>query len=1165
MPGRLVYTGMVMLASWIVLCSAAAVLAALALALLSGSRLRSLRLERDLIFRRTSELWVELDSRLIVKRISRSLLRQYRLDPENCVGRSVDQTPLWPDTPANRQVVVHALRKAMKDQPSVVTYDMRDGDRVGHFELKIFPVPGRRFRAPDIFCIARDVTDRIRTRESLRRRSEMEDIVTHIAVSSFASDDVRVCVPDIMAMAGEFLGARRAFFLQTDRYDRIIWETLWSAPGTPPLAVTWRGMHVDDIMPFDRREGFITLENLPENPSIPEEFRNQARESGLGSLVLATLNPESEGAGGYAGFSFNQRQIPNDPSASILFRQLGATLAGLLSKVDARRDMELFRQSVDAAGQGIVLIDDGGRPAYANAAWYRLTGRTPGNGEPIWDGYEEPFRDKVRRLILPMVFAGEHWHGDLAIRSADGSMVNTIESFHPIDTGSDTPEYIVNVVTDITERKVLETQLIAAKKQAESASQAKSDYLANMSHEIRTPMNAVIGLTYLAMQTRLDSRQSDYLTKINGAAKSLLAIINDILDMSKIESGKLELESASFSLEEVMQNICDMVTDRAWEKGLRLRFRIAEGMVDTRIGDRFRLGQVLLNLVNNAVKFTEEGSVTLSAEPSGPERLRFSVTDTGIGMSAEQIDRLFTPFLQAEASTTRKYGGTGLGLTISRQIVELMDGSIQVESEPGRGSRFVVTVRMKAEDAETPRAPSRGERAVVVASDETAGSLHEQALATLGYSVRLHSSVRSALEDPEDPALLLLDVDDCAVDPATAAFALSDGYPEDFILVLTGSMDGSRLDALAPPSVACTSVSLPYGPRRLRKALSELRQDESTPEFRRRGPPSATLVRGRILLADDNDVNRQVAIELLEQAGLTVLAVEDGQEAAEAARNETVDLVLMDLHMPRMNGYEAASVIRRNKPDLPIIAMTASALGEVKSGISEAGFTGYVAKPIDPEQLYDVVGSALGTTLAAGTAASAPDVGITADLSIDGIDVAAGLRQVLGNQDRFLNVLCRFAENHAGLGAELSAARVQGDRESLIARLHELRGAAGGIGALAIQDEAGRLEDAARNGSELREDELAALVEQLDDLIRSIGRSRAPTRDRARLIDRLEDLIRSGDEAAAAYLDEHFSACRCGMDRSMVDAVRNALSRRDFDAALDAVDAWRMVGEDSSR
>ena len=266
-----------------------------------------------------------------------------------------------------------------------------------------------------------------------------------------------------------------------------------------------------------------------------------------------------------------------------------------------------------------------------------------------------------------------------------------------------------------------------------------------------------------------------------------------------------------------------------------------------------------------------------------------------------------------------------------------------------------------------------------------------------------------------------------------------------------------------------------------------------------------------------------------------------------------------------MNGYEAASVIRRNKPDLPIIAMTASALGEVKSGISEAGFTGYVAKPIDPEQLYDVVGSALGTTLAAGTAASAPDVGITADLSIDGIDVAAGLRQVLGNQDRFLNVLCRFAENHAGLGAELSAARVQGDRKSLVARLHELRGAAGGIGALAIQDEAGRLEDAARNGSELREDELAALVEQLDDLIRSIGRSRAPTRDRARLIDRLEDLIRSGDEAAAAYLDEHFSACRCGMDRSMVDAVRNALSRRDFDAALDAVDAWRMAGEDSSR
>ncbi|MCK5250865.1 MAG: response regulator, partial [Spirochaetaceae bacterium] len=438
----------------------------------------------------------------------------------------------------------------------------------------------------------------------------------------------------------------------------------------------------------------------------------------------------------------------------------------------------------------------------------------------------------------------------------------------------------------------------------------------------------------------------------------------------------------------------------------------------------------------------------------------------GIGMTEEQVSRLFSPFRQAEASTSRKYGGTGLGLTISKHIVELMGGSIRVESEHGKGSRFIFTARMDSIPEETvPKLPEGGKTAFIVSGDSVTGEFHRQALHSLGMKVTYCPGIKEALENPVEPSVLLLDTDAFDDNPAKVAFVLSDGTRDDFVLILSGSQDSAELSRMAPDGVTSISLPLPYSVSRLKSALSnpsaigsgEKAEDKKGKKKR----PGSLLLRGRVLLVDDNDINQQVGKELIERAGLEVDIATSGAEAVNACESRLYDMVLMDLHMPEMSGYEAASLIRQHHPDLPAIAMTASALIDVRSNIKKAGFSGYIAKPIEPDELYRIISE----VLAVPVSALRPTYHIDSDndkLNIAGVDTGIGLRQVLGDRVSYRKILRRFAAGYRSFSLEIRMAMETDDIAEAISLFHTLRGAAGHVGAVGLQGVTGRIEELLR-------------------------------------------------------------------------------------------------------
>ncbi|WP_247895806.1 hybrid sensor histidine kinase/response regulator [Azospirillum brasilense] len=622
-------------------------------------------------------------------------------------------------------------------------------------------------------------------------------------------------------------------------------------------------------------------------------------------------------------------------------------------------------------------------------------------------------------------------------------------------------------------------QVEEARHRAEEASRAKGDFLANMSHEIRTPMNAILGLSHLALRAGPLPRQRGYLTRIRASATALLGIINDILDVSKIEAGMLTLERVPFDLSAVLDMVAGTAALSAEEKGLVLRLEVAPDVPTALLGDPLRLGQVLLNLVNNAVKFTESGSVVLgvSAAPRAAEKaemeteteLRFAVRDTGIGMTAEQVARLFQPFAQADSSTTRRYGGTGLGLAISRRLAVMMGGGIAVDSAPGLGSTFHFTVTVGVQDGAT-----------------------------------------AALPVPVDPAL---------ADPG----------------------------------------------------LAGLRVDEP--------------LRGlRVLVADDNAVNRLVARELLEDAGLAVTAVGSGGEAVRLALEPGAGYaaLLTDVQMPDMDGFAVARAIRRRcGPDrLPIIAMTAHALEEERRRCLDAGMDDHIAKPVEPHRLVAVLNrwlkpfgrrEALPPAEAVETKAGLPD-------SLEGFDLAPALARMNGRARTLRRAILDFLDRYGDALVRLEHLRSAGDGPALERFAHGLRGSAGTVGAMAASEAAAALELAARAE---RWDAIPALVA---DLSAALGPALAsaetlrgleiavegvPDVPVVPLLDpdglgealrALEEALRSGSLSAAA----RFAALRGllagrGHDEA-VDKVGRAVEELDFAAARAALErltaAW---------
>lgn len=721
----------------------------------------------------------------------------------------------------------------------------------------------------------------------------------------------------------------------------------------------------------------------------------------------------------------------------------------------------------------------------------------------------------------------------------------------------------------------------SAWEEAKAANRSKGEFLANMSHEIRTPINAIIGLTRLALKTPLTIRQSDYLNKIRVSSHALLGIINDILDFSKIEAGKLEIESTDFRLDNMMKSISDMLDARAAEKGIELILSVGEDVPCALVGDPLRLGQVLINLTANAIKFTDEGTVLVKAVFAGGgghengdrpnrARIRFSVTDTGIGISREEISKLFNSFTQADSSTTRRYGGTGLGLTICRRLVQLMGGEILVESTPGKGSTFCFTVELGRQGVEKESrmaVPPElvGMKVLVVDDNEIAREFVKELLNSLSFDATSVGSGEEALEELRRAAgglrpyqLVLMDWSMPGMNGTDASERIREDEllaPTPMIIMMTGF---GREEIMKRADQAGVSAFL-LKPINLSLLFGTIMQVfDCEPAERSAGKEAPVLleaeaqqkIRGiRVLLVEDNAINRQVATETLAGGGLIVEEALNGIEAVDAVRRSfedgeaAFDAVLMDVQMPKMDGYEASRIIRADprSRELPIIAMTAHAMKGDREKCLQAGMSDYVPKPIDPDQLFSTLAVWVADRKRSHNADTPSrqgydkEAGSALPEKLPGIDIKSVLKRLSGNGDLLRKIIIEFHEAHGNTACEVREALARGEPQVAERLAHTIKGVAGNLSAMELQAIAAELEQAIKGGK----------TQSPVDLIDRFHEALSQISDAAKIL--AQRLVEAegwkSDAEEARSIEEEKTAESTRPDRSMVAPLISELSR----------------------
>ena len=774
------------------------------------------------------------------------------------------------------------------------------------------------------------------------------------------------------------------------------------------------------------------------------------------------------GLAGVAAFGWRLRRA--------LQEQGLAVQAATQASREAASGMERFRRVFNATPCFMVVVaESDDRIVEANDAFCSLhglartdvVGKTPREASVV-------VREEDQARIFELYRRDGRLH-NYEITDYGARHSSILLSAEPIEYGGQLCRLLIGL--DITEVR----NALHERAAAEAASEAKSLFLANMSHEIRTPMNAIIGLTGLALRTELDARQRDYLSKTRLAAESLLELINGILDFSKIEAGKLELERRPFALDTVIEQTVLMVAQRAQQTGLEFLTAIGADVPRRLIGDDLRLTQVLVNLCSNAVKFTSSGEVVLTIRRKSGDgrrcRLLVSVRDTGIGMSEEQVARLFQPFTQGDRSTTRNFGGTGLGLTISNQLVGLMGGHIEVRSRPAEGSEFFFQVDLEqAEDggpADAPVPALSGLGVLVVDDSPAARAVLAEMLAGMGCRVAVAASATEALDIATGP--------DAAFEVAIVDWKLPDGDGFDVArrlregpharvqhVILSTSYGDVKVSERVHREGLTAYLAKPFTASTLLACLLEAVGGDarrSTPESGPidAAPPQAERLRGRsVLLVEDNELNQLVAHDVLVSiCGMHVTVASDGHEALDRLRGGRFDAVLMDVQMPGMDGYETTRRLREvpDLRELPVIAMTAHATPWDREQCLRAGMNDYIAKPFDPARLLSMLEHWIAGTAVRETPAPIASTG-------GGVAFDLGLQRCLGKADLYAKIAGRFLATQSRLpdAIEGALATYATDARKPLLLAHTLISTAALLGADEMSRLARELQDAVSQG-----------------------------------------------------------------------------------------------------
>ena len=1020
---------------------------------------------------------------------------------EQIIGRSpVDISPaLQPDGRTSAEAADAVIGIAFRDGSSEFEWEFvrADGER---FIARVLLTPIRQGERDLLHVVWSDVTAQKRAeRELSEYRRNLETLVAERTAELTSATDLLQLVNEEQqaifdaATAGiVFVRDRRIL-----RCNRTMEQIFGYGPGEL-LGMSTRGWYADDAA-FEEIGALIaTALRETDHPFSGE--RELLRKDGSRFWAHMTA----------------QAVDPADPGKGVvgMFEDITASRAAAES---LRRAAEEQQAIFETATSGIALVKEGVL-RNGNRKLHEMFGL------PLGAMHEKPVRiwfldedaaEEARSSLHDRIWCGQTSSVERRLARPDGSTFWARLTGKAIDVG-DPGKGTVWVLDDISAERTLIEEIRRAKTMAEEAARVKADFLANMSHEIRTPMNAIIGMSHLALRTELTPRQRDYLVKIQDASQHLLGIINDVLDFSKSEAGKLTVEQAEFDLETLLVQVATLLIGRASSKGLELTIDLGPDVPRNLLGDPLRIRQILLNFGSNAVKFTERGEVRIVVRAAEPENsgltLHFAVQDTGIGISREHQRHLFSSFQQADTSTSRRYGGTGLGLVISKRLAELMGGKVGVDSTPGEGSTFRFSVRVGVGAAQpralVPRPDLRGCRALVVDDNDTARGVIRDMLASMTFLVDEAESgaaavaaVGRAAADGRPFSIVFLDWRMDGMDGIEAARRIQalDVDPSPRLVMVTAYGREDLIDDATAAGIR-SFLTKPVTPSLLFDTAMELLRGEVGKGPGRSAGPSpeaempAAIQGARILLVEDNELNQDVGRELLTAAGFVVDVAENGAVAVRKVRETSYDLVFMDIQMPVMDGLAATRAIRElpGLDGLPIVAMTANALHQDRERCLEAGMNAYVAKPIDPDELWAVLGRWLRppVTVATPMPAAWPAEPVP---RIAGLDVAAGLNRVAGRYPAYLALLGKFVEKRQA-AADIRDALGRDEPQVAERLAHTLKGVAGTLGADAVEAAAGDLEQAIRERQERAQidRQLVALAAVLEAVIVEIERALPP-------------------------------------------------------------------------